>query len=233
MTQGAFTSIEQAKSGTTVYVTTDFGTLKKLWDECELGNIDESTLKSYLACPGKILEVEDDDDTVNIEWVTKDTQWIPICACLPDLDPALRRHAPGSDNWAAEQKPSAPEPFTSIDEVKTGQTVFVTCDLALLKKEWEEAEMGNVDDDLLESYLACQAKVIEIEEDDDTLNLEWVTKDTQWIPLGACTPNLDKSMQRHAPGAAWAGAGGGGKCCGGGIQDDHELIESEVKVVEV
>merc|ERR1719471_758858 len=90
----AFTDIEEAKTGTTVYVTTDFELLKAQWAECELGAVDDSTLQSYLGCPGKILEVEEDDDTVNLEWVTKDSQWIPIKACLADLDESKRRHAP-------------------------------------------------------------------------------------------------------------------------------------------
>jgi len=228
-----FTSIDEAKTGQTVYVTCDLALLKKQWEECEMGGCDDDLLESYLGCVAKVLEVEEDDDTVNLEWATKDTQWIPILACTKTLSPAMQRHAPGAA-WAGAKKSTvAAEPFTSIEECKTGETVFVTCDLALLKKQWEEAELGNVDDDLLQSYLACQGKVLEIEEDDDTVNLEWVTKDTQWMPIMACTKTLDPSMQRHAPGADWAGPGQ--TCCagGGGAEDDHELIESEVPVVEV
>merc|ERR1719510_814518 len=94
---------------------------------------------------------------------------------------------------------SCAEPFTSIDEAKTGETVYVTTDLKLLKAQWAECELGNIDDATLESYLGCPGKILEIEEDDDTLNLEWVTKDTQWIPIQACFDDLPAADKRHAP----------------------------------
>jgi len=225
-----FTSIEEAKCGQTVYCTTDLKLLKAQWAVCELGNIDDATLESYLGCPGKILEVEDDDDTVQLEWITKDSQWIPILACTKDLEESQRCHAPFQVTEMVNEK-SAAEPFTSIEEAKCGMTVYCTTDLKLLKEQWAECELGRIDDETLETYLACPGKILEVEDDDDTVNLEWVTKDSQWIPILACTKDLEESQRRHAPFQVTEMVNE--KEAGAPIVDDHELIESDMPVVEV
>jgi len=228
-----FQKIAQAEefAGKTVYVTDDLALLKELWAECELGACDDGTLSTYLGCPGKVLEIEDDDDTVKLEWVTKDCQWIPFCACLPDLEESKRRHAPAQDSLF-----KGFEPFQKIAQAEefAGKTVYVTDDLALLKELWEECELGALDDGTLGTYLGCPGKVLEIEDDDDTVKLEWITKDTQWIPFCACLPDLEESKRRHAPGQdALFKQGETVTKEAGEIKDDHELIESECKVVEV
>jgi len=193
-----YKSIDDAKTGTTVYVTPDFAKLKEKWAESELGKIDEEDMKSYCCCPGKILEIEEDDDTVMLEWLTKDTQWIPIEACLVDLDKSERLDAP-FQVCEMMNEPAALDYYKSIEEVKNGQSIYVTTDFKILKKLWKECELGAMEDQDLEIYLGCPGKILEIEEDDDTVNLEWLTKDTQWMPIEACVKDLPEDQRRDAP----------------------------------
>mmetsp|Transcript_8177 Transcript_8177/g.12653 ORF Transcript_8177/g.12653 Transcript_8177/m.12653 type:complete len:141 (+) Transcript_8177:133-555(+) len=81
------------------------------------------------------------------------------------------------------------EYFESVEDdgVKVGQTVKVTQSLARLEQCWEEAELGANDEKNM--YLGVVGKVMECEEDDDTVMLRWQNLDTYWIPIKACVPS--------------------------------------------
>jgi len=193
-----FTDIEQAELGASVFVTTDFKMLRKLWTECELGPISNEDLEAYCGCPGKIKEIEDDDDTVMLEWLTRDTQWIPFNACVKNVEEKFRKAAP-FQVCEMVNEPQPLEYFTDIEQAKIGVTVYVTTDGAHLRKMWTACELGTISKEDLESYCGCPGVVKEIEDDDDTVQLEWNTKDTQWIPFCACVKNLEESQRKHAP----------------------------------
>jgi len=52
-----------------------------------------------------------------------------------------------------------------------------------LKKEWYEAELGELDDEDFEKYLGREVKTIDIEEDDETVNVRFDNHDSQWFPV--------------------------------------------------
>merc|ERR1719499_2901152 len=87
----------------------------------------------------------------------------------------------------------------TIDEVKVGETLYVTHDLKPFKKEWKAAELGELKDEDLEIYLGCPGQVTEIESDDDTVQLQWINMDTQWIPIKACARDLPQILRRDGP----------------------------------
>eukprot|EP00485_Elphidium_margaritaceum_P018326 CAMPEP_0202730058 /NCGR_PEP_ID=MMETSP1385-20130828/186449_1 /ASSEMBLY_ACC=CAM_ASM_000861 /TAXON_ID=933848 /ORGANISM="Elphidium margaritaceum" /LENGTH=409 /DNA_ID=CAMNT_0049396331 /DNA_START=423 /DNA_END=1650 /DNA_ORIENTATION=+ len=60
----------------------------------------------------------------------------------------------------------------------------VTDDLQELKTEWYASELGNHDE--LEMFLGAIGKIVDIEEDDDTVKLEWINNDCHWLPARAC-----------------------------------------------
>merc|ERR1719446_333750 len=74
----------------------------------------------------------------------------------------------------------------------------ITTDLQELKTQWAEAELGELDDEDYEVYLGREVRVIEIEEDDDTINVRFDNHDTQWFPVGC----LYKKVEGAAPAAA-------------------------------
>lgn len=212
-----YCSIDNIKNGQTVYVTTDLKKLKAEWEEAGLGNLSDNDLSTYMGCPGKILEVEEDDDTVQLEWVNMDSMWIPAMACVPNLPESARKTAPaafiprlngeGADNMeeeiAAKQAstyvPPAGDYIADIESAKCGSTVYVTNDLKKLKAEWEEAGLGNLSDNDLMAYTGCPGKILEVEEDDDTVKLEWINMDSMWIPALACVKDLPESVRKTAP----------------------------------
>merc|ERR1719204_2261420 len=63
----------------------------------------------------------------------------------------------GSSNTGLERQ--------TMDTIKDLKYYFVTTDLADLKKQWMEAELGELDDEDYELYLGREVRVIEIEED--------------------------------------------------------------------
>jgi len=231
-----FSDIIEANINETVYVTTDAKTLRKFWTECELGPISDEDLETYCGCPGKIKEVEDDDDTVMLEWLTKDTQWIPFCACVKDLDKKLRRDAP-FQVCEMVNEPQQITYFKDIEQAEMGKTVYVTPDGKLLRKFWEACELGSITQQDLETYCGCPGRITEIEEDDDTVQLEWNTKDTQWIPICACTEFLEEKLRNHAPFQICEIVNEKAEAHDNKLEGDpeaeHELVESEVPVVDV
>mmetsp|Transcript_104147 Transcript_104147/g.127233 ORF Transcript_104147/g.127233 Transcript_104147/m.127233 type:complete len:146 (-) Transcript_104147:47-484(-) len=66
--------------GMTVKVTLDPKKLKDCWESAELGPND--ALHKYCGCIGKVIEVEEDDDTFKLRWENLDTCWMPIKACI-------------------------------------------------------------------------------------------------------------------------------------------------------
>merc|ERR1712228_208585 len=87
------------------------------------------------------------------------------------------------------------------DGIKIGGTVKVTVNIKRLNAMWIEAELG--ENDTKGMYLGCVGKVMELEEDDDTVQLRWQNYDECWIPIKACTvsngaePTLPNGMISH------------------------------------
>merc|ERR1719428_2145696 len=71
-----------------------------------------------------------------------------------------------------------------MDSIKERKMYKVTTDLAELKREWYEAELGELDDEDFETYLGREVKSLDVEEDDDTVNVRFDNHDTQWFPVG-------------------------------------------------
>eukprot|EP00483_Globobulimina_turgida_P002714 UN02719 len=77
-----FESVEDdgVKENGTVRVTVNAQRLETMWAEAELGVNEDKGM--YLGAVGKITEIEEDDDTVQLRWGNYDTCWIPIKACV-------------------------------------------------------------------------------------------------------------------------------------------------------
>merc|ERR1719411_1011657 len=95
-----------------------------------------------------------------------------VCVCAPEE--------------AAAAAASGVEYLADYEAVEVGQTIYVTTDMALLKEQWAEVELGPLEDHILKTYLGQPGQVVEIE-DDDTVMLRWETYETQWIPVTACS----------------------------------------------
>merc|ERR1719189_925747 len=90
----------------------------------------------------------------------------------------------------------------TMDTIKDLKYYTVTNDLAELKKQWLEAELGELDDEDYEVYLGREVRVIEIEEDDDTINVRFDNHDTQWFPVGCLYSKEESAPAAAAPPAA-------------------------------
>ena len=230
-----FADVEGISEKQHVRVTSDFAILSKEWEEAEMGpngkpNFSRSLricarssfvfflffsytlkknildeLKGLLGNVGMVVEIEEDDDTVQVQWGNFDTCWLPAKACsdagkdeltIPGVDNGWLL-ATGDDDAADEEEkkeeagagggstelPPDGTLFKTVDDVKTGITVRVTRSLDILQKQWEEAELGPHDN--LATFCGCVGTVVEVEEDDDTVQLEWQNLDTCWMPVGA------------------------------------------------
>lgn len=186
---------DTTKEGMRAKVVSDVKELRKLWDEAELGNAEDETLESYIGFVGKVLEVEEDDETIQLEWENLDTVWVPWGACIATKEalssPAPISHLPpGFEKQLDKEMKLRPQPglvqvegdYLDIDSVSTGQNVQVTEDIKRFRKEWEEAELGNVEDKTLALYLLQTGKITEIEEDDESIQIRWENYDTAWVP---------------------------------------------------
>eukprot|EP00483_Globobulimina_turgida_P000199 UN00199 len=80
--EDCFQSVEDdgVKENSTVRVTVNAQRLDEMWAEAELGINEDKGM--YLGAVGKITEIEEDDDTVQLRWANLDTCWIPIKACV-------------------------------------------------------------------------------------------------------------------------------------------------------
>jgi len=152
-------------------VTTNLAELKKEWFEAELGELDDDDFNLYLGRIVYAIDLEEDDDTMNVRFDSHDTQWFPV-GCLYEE--------------GAEAPPAANPGRTkqTMDTIKNGKKYFVTKDLVELKKEWFEAELGELDDDDFKIYLGREVTSFDIEEDDDTVNVRFDNHDSQWFPVG-------------------------------------------------
>merc|ERR1719293_270467 len=104
----------------------------------------------------------------------------------------------GSSNSGLERQ--------TMDTIKDLKYYFVTTDLADLKKQWMEAELGELDDEDFQLYLGREVRVIEIEEDDDTINVRFDNHDTQWFPVG-CLYKESEAPAASKPEAPAASSG--------------------------
>ena len=86
----------------------------------------------------------------------------------------------------APQEEVKEEYYTSVEDdgIKVGGTLKVTMNKARLDAMWIEAELG--ENDTKDMYLGCIGQVMELEEDDDTVQLRWQNYDECWIPIKAC-----------------------------------------------
>jgi hypothetical protein len=198
-----FKTAEDVTEGQHVRVTDDLKLLTSAWEEAELGPNDE--LFGYLNVVGEVAEIEDDDDTLQLQWKNYDTCWIPLSACsdagtdpltFPTTDNPWLTGAPaeeaGDEKKEDEDEPAKPTRpvipdgtfYTTAEEVPIGKTVRITSSIEILTAKWKEAELGPHDD--LEGFLGQVALVEDAEEDDDTLQLVWKNYDTCWMPAQAC-----------------------------------------------
>lgn len=189
---------ETVKEGQLVEVVAKTKELRKLWTEAELGGIDDSDLEGYFGHVGKVMEIEDDDDTVQVQWENLDAIWIPVAALTNTSkvisSPAPVSHLPpGFEREMAEAAAKAavkPQPgltqvdgdYLDIDKVEDGMHVQVTEDITRFRTEWEKAELGIVEDITLALYLLQTGKITEVEDDDDSVQIRWENYDTAWVP---------------------------------------------------
>lgn len=170
---GTVMTMETIKERQYYTVTQDIQTLKKLWEEAELGELDDEDFQGYLGRKVYSIDIEEDDDTVNVRFDNHATQWFPV-ACLYSLEAAPQ----------AVPKPAASSASRmTMETVKERKYYYVTRDLVELKKYWYEAELGELDDEDFEKYLGRKVFAIDIEEDDDTINVRFDNHATQWFPV--------------------------------------------------
>ena len=70
------------------------------------------------------------------------------------------------------------------DAVAQGNCVKITESKEELKAQWEESELGSHDN--LEIYCGAIGKIVDIDDGDNTMKLQWGNFDTAWIPIKAC-----------------------------------------------
>eukprot|EP00494_Astrolonche_serrata_P024813 UN25073 len=176
-------------------ITKDFDLFKKSWLAAELTALDDDDYKMFLGSPITVLELEEDDETVEGRFENLETKWIPAVTLVGQAGQTAV--AQGSDDESddsdsdggAQKGPSGPVWLTA-DSAKEGETYEITHDLGRLRKEWEAAEMGVIDDEDLMNWLGEGAKIMEIEEDDDTAEVCLTSSsENRWFPLAAlCKP---------------------------------------------
>ena len=194
-----FTSCDECREGQTVRVCGNITVLQTEWEECGLGSHNE--LAAFLNQVGKVTDIEEDDDTLQLTWENYDTCWMPLRACgdangakptLPGManswlgGDAKQQETPAKSNLETDAGAKDGALFESVEDdgVKVGNTVCVTRNKDVLKTRWEEAELG--ENDTMNAYCGTIGKIVEIEEDDDTVQLQWGNFDTVWIPIKAC-----------------------------------------------
>merc|ERR1719483_1604280 len=142
----------------------------------DLGELDDEDYELYLGREVRVIEIEDDDDTINVRFDNHDTQWFPVGCLFKKVEGAAPAAAP-----AASAEPGLVQ--MTMDTIQERKYYYVTKDLAELKKAWEEAELGELDDEDFEIYLGRKVYSVDIEEDDDTMNVRFDNHDTQWFPV--------------------------------------------------
>merc|ERR1719394_487712 len=120
-------------------VTTDLADLKKQWMEAELGERDDEDYELYLGREVRVIEIEEDDDTINVRFDNHDTQWFPV-GCLYD-------EVEGAAPTVTVTSTGPTKVQMTMDTIKERKYYFVTEDMTALKAAWEEAELGELDDE--------------------------------------------------------------------------------------
>merc|ERR1719373_713630 len=156
-------------------VTGDLADLKKQWMEAELGELDDEDYEIYLGRKVRVIEIEEDDDTINVRFDNHDTQWFPV-GCLYD-------EVEGAAPTVTVTSTGPTKVQMTMDTIKERKYYFVTEDMTALKAAWEEAELGELDDEDFQLYLGRKVYAIDLEEDDDTMNVRFDNHDTQWFPV--------------------------------------------------
>lgn len=170
-------------------VTTDLADLKKQWMEAELGELDDEDYELYLGREVRVIEIEEDDDTINVRFDNHDTQWFPVGCLYKKVEGAAPAAAPAASAESGMVQ-------MTMDTIRERKYYYVTKDLAQLKAAWEEAELGELDDEDFELYLGRKVYAVDIEEDDDTMNVRFDNHDTQWFPVSTL---YEKSETPAAP----------------------------------
>merc|ERR1719300_518850 len=172
-------------------VTTDLADLKKQWMEAELGELDDEDYELYLGREVRIIEIEEDDDTINVRFDNHDTQWFPV-GCLYD-------EVEGAAPTVTVTSTGPTKVQMTMDTIKERRYYFVTEDMTALKAAWEEAELGELDDEDFQLYLGRKVYAIDLEEDDDTMNVRFDNHDTQWFPVCCLYEEVEAPAQAAAP----------------------------------
>merc|ERR1719457_189611 len=170
-------------------VTTDLADLKKQWMEAELGELDDEDYELYLGREVRVIEIEEDDDTINVRFDNHDTQWFPVGCLYKKVEGAAPAAAPAASAESGMVQ-------MTMDTIRERKYYYVTKDLAQLKAAWEEAELGELDDEDFELYLGRKVYAVDIEEDDDTMNVRFDNHETQWFPVSTL---YEKSETPAAP----------------------------------
>jgi len=162
-------TIETIQERKKYFITKDLVELKKYWYEAELGELDDEDFEKYLGREVYAFDTEEDDETMNVRFDNHDSQWFPVQVLFRPVQ--------------ASAGPNGNKKKQSMETIKERKTYFITKDLAELKKEWYEAELGELDEDDFISYLGREVKTIDIEEDDETVNVRFDNHDSQWFPV--------------------------------------------------
>merc|ERR1719354_674262 len=112
----------------------------------------------------------EDDDSMNVRFDNHDTQWFPV-SCLYQ------------EGASSSSSPNGKRKQMTMDTIKERKYYFVTKNMKELKKAWEEAELGELDDEDFQLYLGRKVYAVDLEEDDDTMNVRFDNHDTQWFPV--------------------------------------------------
>jgi len=167
-------TIDTVEVGADYYVTSDMAELKREWEVAELGPLDDEDFQKYVGEFVKVMEIEDDDDTVKVRFDNHSTQWFPISALYGEGSAA-----------AAAPEASGNVQKLSYNDIELKGEYVITGDLAELKKEWEVAELGPMDDEDFEKYLNEPVVIMDLEEDDETVQVRFENHNTQWMPASA------------------------------------------------
>merc|ERR1719168_312427 len=136
-------------------VTSDLAELKKQWLEAELGELDDEDYEIYLGRKVRVIEIEEDDDTINVRFDNHDTQWFPV-GCLYD-------EVEGAAPTVTVTSTGPTKVQMTMDTIKERKYYFVTEDMTALKAAWEEAELGELDDEDFQLYLGRKVYAIDLE----------------------------------------------------------------------
>lgn len=194
-----FTSLDEIEESQLVQITSDLAFLQEKWKTAGLAENDE--LKEFCNQVGKVVEIESSDDTLQIQWENYDTCWVPAFAC-GRASSGAKATIPGTNNsWLNEGQAVGAEfeeeqqntneenddrylPNAEDPAVIVGNTVRVTKDLPFLEERWKAADLEK--NDKISAFLGAVGTIKEINEDNDSVKLQWKNEKEDWIPVQAC-----------------------------------------------